>query len=191
MMDLPEFAAWRLEGAHEGFEVLYPRREEDGYRFDGHSVGVEEGVPWAIRYTLDLDAGWITRGAHVVGRSRSGVSEVGIEADGSGGWRVNGEPAHELDGCLDVDLEGSSLTNAFPVHRLALDVGESVESAATYVRVLDLSVGRLEQRYARLEDEGGRTRYDYESPAFGFRCVLAYDHNGFVTDYPGIAVRVA
>ncbi len=31
---------------------------------------------------------------------------------------VDGEPAPHLDGVLDVDLESSALTNAFPVHRL-------------------------------------------------------------------------
>jgi hypothetical protein len=191
VVNLPETAAWRLVDAHEGFEVLFPRRDRDGYRFDGHSVGVEEGKLWSVRYTLDLDAGWTARSAHVVGRSRSGAHETRLEGDGSGAWRVNGEPAPELDGCSDIDLEGSAFTNALPVHRLGLGVGQGADAPAVYVRALDLSVERLEQRYARLEDEGGHARYDYESPAFEFRCVLVYDEHGLVLDYPGIAARVA
>jgi uncharacterized protein len=191
VVNLPETAAWRLVDAHEGFEVLFPRRDRAGYRFDGHSVGVEEGKLWSVRYTLDLDAGWTARSAHMVGRSHSGAHETRLEGDGSGAWRVNGEPAPELDGCSDIDLEGSAFTNALPVHRLGLGVGQGVDAPAAYVRALDLSVERLEQRYARLEDEGGHARYDYESPAFDFRCVLVYDEDGLVLDYPGIAARVA
>jgi uncharacterized protein len=58
------------------------------------------------------------------------------------------------------------------------------------VRALDLSVERLEQTYARLEDDAGRRRYDYASPAFGYRAELVYDQFGLVLDYPGIAARV-
>ncbi len=72
MTDLPEFAAWRLVDAHDGFEVVFPRSEQEAYRFEGHSVGVERGEPWSIHYTLELDARWATRYAHVTGRSRSG-----------------------------------------------------------------------------------------------------------------------
>jgi uncharacterized protein len=191
MRDLPDFAAWRLVGAHEGFEVLFPSREGAGNRAEGHSLGVEEGEPWSIRYTIELDAGWTTRSASVVGRSRSGMHETQLRQTGTRAWEVNGESRPDLDGCADVDLEGSAFTNALPVHRLGLEVGQSAEAPAAYVRSHDLSVERLEQRYARLEDEGGLARYDYESPGFDLRCVLIYDEHGLVLDYPGIAVRSA
>ena len=91
-----------------------------------------------------------------------------------------------------MDLESSSLTNAFPVHRLGLGVGAEADAPAAYVRALDLSVERLEQRYVRLEDDGSRReRYRYTAPAFGFECQLLYDEYGLVLDYPGIAVRAA
>jgi hypothetical protein len=190
MADLPESAAWRLLDAHEGFEVLFPRRTGDGYRFAGHSVGVEEGEAWSIDYTLELDGGWTTRSAHVRGHSRLHVREVALEADGSGGWMVNGEPANKLDGCSDIDLEGSAFTNALPVRRVGMAVGASTDAPAAYVRAQDLSVERLEQRYSRLPNEAERSRYDYEAPAFDTHCVLTYDESGLVLDYPGIAVRV-
>jgi hypothetical protein len=98
-------------------------------------------------------------------------------------------PHSKLDGCLDVDLEASAMTNAFPAHRLGLEVGERLSAPAAYVRALDLSIERLEQTYERLPDEEGREVYDYESPAFDFRCQLTYDESGLVVSYPGIAVR--
>jgi uncharacterized protein len=191
MAEPPSNAVWRLVDAHEGFETLFRRAGSDGYRFEGYSVGVEDGDPWGFAYELVLDSGWATRSAHVVGDSTSGAHELRLEADGRGAWRIDGAPASHLDGCLDVDLEGSAFTNALPVHRLGLEVGERSEAPAAYVRAAGSAVERLEQSYARQADEGGRSRYDYASPGFGYEGVLTYDVHGLVLDYPGIAVRVA
>ena len=191
MTELPAAAAWRHLDARDGFEVVFPRREPDGYRIEGHSTAVEGGEAWGIRYSISLDGSWATRSAHVVGRSARGEREVRLEGDGHGVWRVDGSPAPQLAGCLDVDLEASAFTNAFPVHRLNLRVGEEADAPAAYVRALDLEVERLEQRYVRLPDDGDRSRYDYAAPAFDYRAVLLYDAFGLVLDYPGLAVRVA
>jgi hypothetical protein len=188
---LPATAAWRHLDVRDGFEVLFLRRETDGYRLDGHSTGVEDGEAWGVRYTLTLDTSWATRSAHIVGRSAVGAHEVRLEGNGAGGWRVDGRPAPQLGGCLDVDLEASAGTNALPAHRLGLDVGQGADAPAAWVRVPDLRVERLEQRYVRLEDDAEHARYDYAAPDLGFEAVLVYDRFGLVLDYPGIAVRVA
>jgi hypothetical protein len=188
---LPPTAAWRHLDGRVGFEVLFLRREADGYRFEGHSTAVEDGEAWSVRYALTVDPDWTTRSAHVVGLSAEGANEVSLAADGAGGWQVDGRPTPQLDGCLDVDLEASAFTNAFPVRRLGLGVGERADAPAVYVRALDLSVERLEQHYARLPDDGEHLRYDYESPAFDYRDELVYDEFGLVLSYPGLAVRVA
>ena len=108
-----------------------------------------------------------------------------------GRWRVDGELASHLDGCLDVDLESSAMTNALPIHRMGLRIGTRASAPAAYVRALDLSVERLDQDYARTADEGRHQRYDYAAPVFGLACRLIYDESGLVLDYPGIAVRAA
>lgn len=189
MADLPEFAAWRLVDAHDGFEVVFLRSDDNGVRIDGQSTGVERGEVWALSYSLELDAAWATRSARVRGRTASGERETVLEGDGAGAWLVDGAPAPDLDGCRDVDLEGSALTNALPVHRLALAVGARADAPAAYVRAAGLSVERLAQTYARLEDDGDDTRYAYASPGFEYEGVLTYDEHGLVLEYPGIAVR--
>ena len=185
--DPPRCAAWRHIDAREGFEVVFL----SAGRAEGETAAVEEGSAWAVRYDISVDAAWATRSAHIWGRSSSGLRELSVEADGEGRWRVDGAPAGHLDGCLDVDLESSSLTNAFPVHRLGLEIGEEADAPAAYVRALDLAVERLEQHYRRLEDDNGQQRFHYVSPAFDFECELVYDASGLVLDYPGIAVRAA
>ena len=189
MAELPPTAAWRLVEAHEGFEVVFLRSDDDGLRIDGHSTGVEEGETWAFSYSLSLDPGWATRFARVRARTLAGEHETLLAGDGAGEWQVDGEPASAIAGCLDVDLEGSAFTNALPVHRLGLEVGARAEAPAAYVRAAGLAVERLEQTYARLEDRDGHSRYDYASPRFGYEGMLTYDEHGLVLEYPGIAVR--
>jgi uncharacterized protein len=191
LVDVPASAAWRHLEARVGFEVVFLRREPDGYHVEGHSTAVEDGVAWGIRYAITVDPSWRTRTAHVVSLSELGTLEVRLEAEENGGWRVDGSPAPHLRGCPDVDLEASAFTNAFPVHRLGLDVGQRADAPAAYVRAPSMEVERLEQNYARLPDEGRRARYDYASPSFDYRAELVYDEFGLVVEYPGIAVRVA
>jgi hypothetical protein len=191
MVDLPATAAWRHLDARVGFEVLFLHREPDGYRFAGHATAVEDGDAWSVRYAISLDPSWTTRRAHIIGESGQGTAEVLLERDATGGWRIDGRPAPQLDGCLDVDLEASAFTNAFPVHRLGLAVGERADAPAAWVRARGLDVERLEQSYTRLEGERGQSRYDYTAPSLDFRAELVFDEFGLVLEYPGLAVRVA
>ena len=184
-------AAWCHRDAADGFEVVFLDAGPDGgRRLTGHVAAVEDGVARAVRYEIEVDAAWRTRRARIRTRTLRATTDITVEADGEGRWRVDGAPAPALDGCLDVDLEASAVTNAFPVGRLGLAVGAAADAPAAYVRVLDPVVGRLEQRYERIADDGDRRRYRYTSPAFGFEAVLAYDPAGLVVDYPGIAIRV-
>lgn len=186
----PMVAAWRHTHDRSGVEVACLRTIGDGYEIHGHSAAVESRQPWSVRYTLTLDRAGCTREARISGDSGTGTRELRIEGDGAGSWLVDGEPMASLAGCLDVDLEASALTNAFPVQRLQLGVGEAADAPAVYVRALDLAVERLEQQYVRLPDDSGRQRYDYHSPDFDFRAVLVYDTSGLVLEYPGIATRL-
>lgn len=190
-MVLPPFAAWRHHEARDGFEVVFFEVVGGVLRAEGSTAALEDGEPYAVRYAIELDERTRTRSVHVWGRSRSGPRAVTLEADGHGCWLLDGRAAPHVDGCLDVDLESSALTNAFPVRRLGLAPGEAADAPASYVRALDLSVERLDQRYVRVDGGTGNQRYDYTCPTLSFRCELAYDAAGLVVDYPGIATRAA
>ncbi|HKN98723.1 MAG TPA: putative glycolipid-binding domain-containing protein [Pseudonocardiaceae bacterium] len=179
--------AWRHDGSGRvGLETAHFRRQADGWVFNGTTEATEDGRTWTVSYELVVDAGWRTRRASVT----TGTRSVLLTADGAGHWQVDGEPAPGLAGCLDVDLESSALTNAFPVHRLGLAVGESADAPAAYVRVAEPAMRPLAQRYTRIEDDEHGERYDYVAPEFDVHTVVAYDRTGFVRSYPGIAVRV-
>ncbi|MEV5829299.1 putative glycolipid-binding domain-containing protein [Spirillospora sp. NPDC052242] len=187
----PATAAWRHLDARTGFEVVRIDRLDGGWRLRGTTTAVEQGRAWAVEYAIDVDERWCTRRARVSNRLPGASPAVTVEQDEPGRWLVDGERAAALDGCRDVDLESSAVTNALPVHRTRLAVGESAEAPAVYVRAEDLAVDRLEQTYARTADAGGHRCYDYAAPAFGFTARLVYDPSGFVLEYPGLAARHA
>lgn len=185
----PVAAAWQHHDARLGFEVAYFQPAGQGYHINGCTTAVEDGQSWVVSYAIILDETWTTRSARITQRSASGIRRAQLETDGLGRWQVSGEAAAQLDGCLDIDLESSAMTNALPVHRMDLRPGDRASAPAAYVRALDLSAERLDQDYVRAADEGRHQRYDYAAPAFGFACRLVYDESGLVLDYPGIAVR--
>src|SRR5947209_4397071 len=112
--ELPPFAAWRHRDSRSGFEVVFlsgPPHQ----RAEGNTAAVDIASPWAVHYAIDFVLGWNTKSARVSGRSMIGHHEVELATDGRGRWQVDGRPAAYLDGCCDVDLEASCLTNALPV----------------------------------------------------------------------------
>lgn len=183
---LPPSAAWRHAGLRAGFEVAFFSAHDRGLRVEGATTATEAGEAWVVTYDIRLDASWCTRSARVTRRSRGSSATTVLAADGTGGWQLDGSPAPWLQGCLDLDLESSAMTNTFPVHRLQLSDGREASVPAVYVRAVGQAVDRLEQTYSRI----GEGRYAYAAPAFDFTCRLAYDRHGLVLSYPGIATRV-
>jgi len=129
----PPFAAWQHRDARDGFEVVFIRPDDDGYRIEGDTAALEDGEVWTVRYVVNVDRAWVTRSAFVSRQSASGWQRLVLEADDAGGWLVNGSPAPNLEGCVDVDLESSAVTNALPVHRLELEVGRAAAAPAAFV----------------------------------------------------------
>jgi hypothetical protein len=187
--DLPRAACWLHKGLRSGFEVSFFSPEQYGLRIEGTTTASQEGVPWVVSYEIIVDELWKTRRARIRLQTVTGSIEQLAESDGEGHWLVDGEEADHLNGCLDIDLEASAMTNALPVHRLGLSVGESAAAAAAYVRIAKRGLDHLEQSYRRLNDRDGLPAFDYEAPAFDFRCRIIYDKAGLVRDYPGIGIR--
>jgi hypothetical protein len=184
---LPATAAWTHSGTHTGFEVAWFAAVDGGAVLTGCTAATDRGGAWAVDYEVRVDGAWRTRAARVRGRSAGGIRTVELITDGEGRWAVDGAPAPHLDGCLDIDLESSAVTNTLPVHRLALRSRERGASPAAWVRAADLAVEPLAQDYLFV---GNRT-FDYAAPSEDFTARLVYDDAGLVLEYPGIAARSA
>ena len=85
--ELPRLGAWRLLGTYEGFEVVRFAAHDNGIVLEGTTVGVEEGVPWAIHYVIEVDKDWHARHATVKDHAGTQV-EIRAEAKREAGSNV-------------------------------------------------------------------------------------------------------
>ena len=140
----------------------------------------------AARYQIICDAGWRVRRCVVELIGDDQVLQ--LTSDGQGRWLdARANPLPELDEAMDVDLSISPFTNTLPIRRLEIQPGQSVEIAAAYIRVPELTVTRDPQRYTCIE---WRARYRYESLDSDFVREIEVDQNGVVVTYPGLFRRV-
>lgn len=192
LQPLPRVSAWTHLGVRAGFEVLFAESADGGHVLRGHTTAVEGAEAWSIGYRIEVDPLWHTRRAEIAGLTAAGTVRTTldrIDAAEGARWLVDGAPDGRLDGCLDVDLESSAVTNTLPVHRLDPETGRAYAVPAAFVRAGDLSVERLEQEYRLRDRTPAAIRFDYSSETFDFACELSYDPSGLVLEYPGIAVR--
>jgi hypothetical protein len=189
---MPLVSAWTHVGVRAGFEVLFTDTIPTGHLLRGHTTAVEGSEAWSVGYRIEVDWHWHTRRADIEGTTSAGTARTSLERiDNTGGvqWLVDGVLRSEFDGCLDVDLESSAVTNTLPIHRLDAVAGETYAVPAVFVRADNLAAERLEQEYRLIARTSAEIRFDYASPTFDFRCELSYDTSGLVVRYPGIALR--
>jgi hypothetical protein len=184
--ELPTAGAWRLEGAYEGHEVVHFTVDDQHIVLRGFTVGVEEREPWGIHYVIELDERWHVRHAIISDHPGTSLEPANRRQ------RFVDRRRHraELDGCLDLDLEASVVTNTIPVQRLGLGVDQEGQSKAVFVRSDGLAVEQLDQTYRRLPDVEEAFLFDYRSPRFGYHDTLRFGSDGLALDYPGIGVRI-
>ena len=155
---------------------------DGGIDFAGVVIGNADS-PFALAYRLRVDSEWHVREAHLKTTSRHGLH---IVSNGKGTWHVNGVEELALQGCLDIDIQASPITNTLPIRRLGLKPGESSELRLCYIAVPDLIVTVAEQRYTALADG----LYRFESLTSSFTADLPVDADGLVKDYPGLFRRI-
>ena len=152
-----------------------------------------DGKPYSLGYDVLSGGGFSTSWATVgnigvyprtrtVLRLRHGTDDHWSISDSSG----KKSRLDELRGCVDVDIGFTPSTNTLPIRRLCLEIGQSADVDAAWVRFPELTVERLRQRYTRLADD----RYRYESVDSGFTAELQVDTDGLVVMYEGLWERV-
>jgi hypothetical protein len=181
-------AAWQHVEGRRGFEVARLQPADGGWRIDGHSTGEDEGLAWGMHYGLVVDEAWATRSLEASGFSENGQWSLSLAGDGAGSWEMDGAPAPQFDGCLDVDMVSTVLTNTLAIRRLGLDVEGAGDLDAVWIDTpAGREVVRMPQRYERFGIRG----YRFSVVDGKFTAELEIDEFGLVARYPGLAVRVA
>jgi hypothetical protein len=176
---------WRAL-AWPGAEHVSLREGPEGLEAEGVAVAFDEGSPMRVHYRLVCDREARTRELDV-SQPADGL-RLALRGDGQGRWADEaGRPLPELDGCIDVDVAITPLTNTLPVRRLGLRPGEARDLRVVYVEVPGLRVRPATQRYRRRSDGAGTTAYLYESGDFSAE--LTFDARGFVVTYGELWAR--
>ncbi len=176
--------------AGPGLELARITADSGGVRAESVSIGLDAGSAYTVRYSLRCDAGWRVR---TLEAWTLGVKDaaLALTCDGTGRWTgPDGRHRPSRDGCFDVDLPSTLLTNTQPNRPLGMVPGWSEEISVLYVTVPALTVSVARQRYTCLTwgPEGGR--YRFESIGSDFTAELTVDGDGLVIEYPRIARRV-
>jgi uncharacterized protein len=174
-----------------GVEHVIVSADADSWRADGRVILAEQRLA-SVDYQLRCDAGFCVRGLTINVTESGGEAGLVLVADGRGHWRANGQARPDLDGCVDLDINCTPLTNTLPIGRLDWSAGQAYDLDVVYVSVPDLGVRRVRQRYTLLDrgtgEELGQSVFRYESGSF--RADLRVDSHGLVIDYPGIWQRI-
>jgi uncharacterized protein len=178
---------WRRVLDDLSLEQARLRQTGTGPEISGVVLIAEQGAPLRVEYRIACDREWGTRAVDVDEQWQGARRTLRLECDANGRWRRDGEETADLAGCTDVDLEVTPATNALPVNRLRLAVGERREILAAWVRFPSLRVVPARQVYERLAE----TRYRYTSLESGFTAVVDVDADGIPTEYQGIWRRIA
>ena len=103
-----------LDGPY-GEEEVVARELPDGNTLRGRADDTA--------YSLEVDHAWRPRRITVWSNGNSTI----LTSDGQGRWWAEGEPVEELAGCTDAALALSPTAVQFPIRRLGLQTGETVE----------------------------------------------------------------
>ena len=173
-----------------GLEHAIVSADATGFGAGGQLVAGPPVGPASVSYQLSCDAGWRVTGLTISAASAAGSRTLTLSADQDGHWLADGESRPDLDGCIDVDISLTPLTNTLPIRRLAWAQGSPQDLDVAYVSAPDLTVRRVSQRYTPLAagPTDNAAVYRYESGSF--KAELTVDGDGFVSDYPGLWRRV-
>jgi hypothetical protein len=155
---------------------------DNEWRLEGSAVFSHEGRPCRLSYLIACDSGWNTLSGTVSGWVGNNLVNIELSIDQHHHWQMNGMHQAQVDGCVDVDLNFSPSTNLLPIRRLNLEVGQSAEVRAAWLRFPSFKLESFAQVYTRVDE----FKYRYSSRDGEFTAELTVDEVGFPTVYPGL-----
>jgi len=175
-IDEPGFEHVRLDRSHPGWDTY------DSMLVRAHGEGVVRGG-----YTLVVDKQFRTLEIRIMVEQQLGsMAALHLLATGDGTW-TDADERHipELDGCIDVDIQWSPLTNTLPIRRLRMQPGDEAVIAVAYIQLPALTGRKVAQHYTKVDQRTAR----YASDTRDFVRDLSLDGDGFVIDYPDLFQR--
>lgn len=170
-----------------GFEHVIASSGAAGFQADSWLILDSETGLARVSYLLSCDSQWQVTDLTVTVTDAASQRTLTLRRDAGGHWHAGGDsPVPDLDGCVDVDINRSPLTNTLPVRRLGMGAGESRDLDVVYVSVPELTIRPVRQRYTLLPGRATSAGPVYRYESGSFSADLPVDDDGFVIDYPGL-----
>ena len=180
---------WQAHDGHgfEGARVHFGVGKS--FRALGRIVRAEPDGDWTASYRLVVSEDGSVERASFTSATAARERHLTVNRTEDGYWLLDtgsGGTRNDFAGAVDVDLAGSVIFNALPVRRLDLhrEAGEHTLSVL-YVTLPGLEPSVAEQTY-KVVSTGDTSVVEFRSD--DFTADLSLDGDGFVIDYPGIAV---
>ena len=172
--------------ALNGLGIEYANLVETPAGIDIESVVIGDRFgPCGAAYRIHCSPDWAVRSVEI---DVVGGRSLALVGEGNGHWRTAaGDPLPELDGCIDVYISATPLTNTLPIRRLNLAAGERRTIRVAFIPLPSLVPEPVEQAYTCVEP--GKT-YRYEGIFRKFETELMVDGDGLVVDYPTLFERI-
>jgi uncharacterized protein len=173
-----------------GLEHVVVAADAAGFHANGQLVLGPPVGPATVSYQLACDPSWRVTGLTIAATNAAGSQTVALTASHDGHWQADGQPRPDLDGCIDIDISLTPLTNTLPIRRLSWARGTVHELDVVYVSAPDLTIHRASQRYTLLDPVATDNAAVYRYESGSFKADLPVDADGFVSDYPGLWRRI-
>jgi uncharacterized protein len=168
--------------AWTGLEHCHVKETADGVAARSSLIGERDGFRFGAFYEIQLESNWTFRSLTL---RRHDGRVLRVLSNGAGDWKVDGQRAPQLEGCVDIDISGSPLTNTLPIRRARFEANAPRQFDMAWIPLDSLEPFRDAQVYTRLDD----THFRYEAADRSFTQVLTVDEHGLVLDYPTLFKR--
>ncbi len=158
----------------------------EGIQVSSFIKGNYEGLVFSVQYTIRINPAWETLKAVINSVINGKERSLMAEGDGKGNWLLNGKPAPQFNGCIDIDIPLTPFTNTLPIRRLKMASQVKQRIIVLYLDVLEQTEAALMQQYQRLS----ANEYHYQNVPNDFEAVIRVDENGFVLNYPVLFKRM-
>ena len=175
---------WRAIDEWPGLEEAHIDDRGDSIHVRSALIGENDGHRFAVHYELQIDPGWVFRQAFF---QRMDGATFALRSDGQGNWTEgDGTPRPDLDGCIDIDISRTPVTNTLPMRRVTWKPNVPQRFEMAWVALDTFKVHRDGQIYTWLSED----RWRYQAADGSFEAVLTVDEDWLVVGYVGLFERV-
>lgn len=178
---------WKREDDQSNtFETLQFRKTKNEFIAKSIVNGILEGQPILIEYQVVIDKDWVVKEVQI--KSLIGSSKnIILKSNLKGKWyNEQNQEIPEFEGCIDIDISITPLTNSLPINRLKNVLEQRTRITVLYFDIENWKFKKVEQFYTNI----AHNLYKYEGVFRNYAANIPTDNFGFVTTYPKLFKRI-